>query len=163
MYICLKGKFSRSDEFDTKLVKEMNFEIEQSSFNEEDKELCRYIRMRNSDKLRNVSPENAEFVFWHPFIYICAFHFMFQKDPEFIVKHCTVDAILQIVRPRGFQSSYFEVAANDKCVTLFQKRIHQLGKEKEYANNPLVAKGTGTFVTKEAESWQIQLDMDHGS
>lgn len=163
MYICLKGKFSRSDEFDTKLVKEMNFEIEQSSFNEEDKELCRYIRMRNSDKLRNVSPENAEFVFWHPFIYICAFHFMFQKDPEFIVKHCTVDAILQIVRPRGFQSSYFEVAANDKCVTLFKKRIRQLGKEEEYANNPLVAKGTGTYVTKEAESWQIQLDMDHGS
>lgn len=119
--------------------------------------------MRNSDKLRNVSPENAEFVFWHPFIYICAFHFMFQKDPEFIVKRCNVDAILQLVRPKGFQSSYFEVAANDKCVTLFKKRIRQLGKEEEYANNPLVAKGTRTYVTKEAESWQIQLDMDHGS
>lgn len=160
MYICLKGKFSRTDPYDTNLVKEMSFKIEQSSFDEKDKELCRYIRIRNSDKLRNVSPENAQFVFWHPFIYICAFHFMFQKDPEFIMKHCNVDAILQIVRPRGFKTSYFEVAANDKCVTLFQKRIHQFGKEEEYANNPLVAKGTGT---EEAESSQIQLNIDHGS
>lgn len=160
MYICLKGKFSRSDPYDTNLVKEMSFKIEQSSFDEEDKELRRYIRIRNSDKLRNVSPENAQFVFWHPFIYICAFHFMFQKDPEFIMKHCNVDAILQIVRPRGFKTSYFEVAANDECVTLFQKRIHQFGKEEEYANNPLVAKGTGT---EKAESSQIQLNMDHGS
>lgn len=160
MYICLKGKFSRTDPYDTNLVKEMSFKIEQSSFDEKDKELCRYIRIRNSDKLRNVSPENAQFVFWHPFIYICAFHFMFQKDPEFIMKHCNVDAILQIVRPRGFKTSYFEVAANDKCVTLFQKRIHQFSKEEEYANNPLVAKGTGT---EEAESSQIQLNIDHGS
>lgn len=137
LYICLKGKFRRSDEFDTDLVKEMKFEIEQSLFNENDEELCRYIRMRNSDKLRNVPPENAQYVFWHPFIYICAFHFLFHKDPESVMKHCNLDAILQLVRPNGFKTSYFEVAADARCVMLFNKRIRSLGIKQEYAYHPL--------------------------
>lgn len=140
MYICLKGKFLRSDEFDTKLVREMGFEIKQSSFNEEDKELCRYIRMRNSDKLRNVPPENAQFVFWHPFINICAFHFLFQKNPALVMKQCNVDAILQLVRPKEVTTSYFEVAADDECVILFIERMRSLGITQEYANHPLFQK-----------------------
>lgn len=158
-YICLKGYFCRSDQFDTSLVEEMNFEINQSSFDENDIELSRYVRMRNSYKLRNESFENAQYVFWHPFIYICAFHYLFYKDPEFVMKHCNVDAILQLVRPIGTKTSYFEVAANNKCVTLFNERIRRLDKKEEYANNPLVAKRTGT---EEGESLQIQLGMDHG-
>ncbi|XP_065934335.1 uncharacterized protein [Magallana gigas] len=143
MYICLKGKFSRSDQFDTHLVDKMGFKIEQSSFNE-NTELSRYVRMRNSDKLNNVSSRSvsAQFVFWHPFIYICAFHHLFQKDAEFLMKYCNVDAILQLVRPRGTKTSYFEVAANDRCVTIFKERISLLGIEKEYSNNPLVKIGT---------------------
>lgn len=148
MYICLKGKFLRSDEFDTKLVREMGFEIEQSSFNEEDKELCRYIRMRNSDKLRNVPPENAEFVFWHPFIYICAFHFLFHKNPALVMKQCNVDAILQLVRPKEVTTSYFEVAADDECVMLFIKRMRSLGIKQEYANHPLFQKMFTEMVTR---------------
>lgn len=142
MYICLKGKFLRSDKFDRKLVKEMNFEIKQSSFNEEDKELCRYIRMRNSDKLRDVSPENAQYVFWHPFIYICAFHFLFHKNPALVMTKCNVDAILQLVRPKEDTTSYFEVAADDECVMLFNERMRSLGIKREFSNHPLFQMST---------------------
>lgn len=140
MYICLKGKF-RSDQFDKKLVEKMSFKIEQSTFNE-NTELSRYVRMRNSDKLKNVPSRSvsAQYVFWHPFIYICAFHYLFQKDPEFLMEHCNEDAILQLVRPRGTKTSYLEVAADDRCATIFNERM--LGKEKEYSHNPLLKLGT---------------------
>lgn len=146
MYICLKGKFSRSDLYDTDLVKKMSYEIEPSSFNENDKELCRYIRMRNSDKLKLVPPENAEYVFWHPFIYICAFHFLFHKDPESVMKHCNMDAIVQLVRPKGFKTSYFEVAADERCVILFHEKIRSLGIKQEYAYHPLFQIGMEMFT-----------------
>lgn len=138
VYICLKGKFSRSYPFDTNVVHGMRFEIEKFSFDENDKELSRYIRMRNSDKLRNVASENVQFVFWHPFIYICAFHYLFHKDPELVMKHCNIDAILQLARPKEFKTSYFEVAADDRWVTLFKERIRSLGKEDMYSQHPLV-------------------------
>lgn len=147
MYICLKGKFLRSDEFDTNLVVKMGFEIQQSSFNEEDKELRRYIRMRNSDKLRNVPPENVQYVFWHPFIYICAFHFLFHKDPEIVMTQCNVDAILQLVRPKEVKTSYLEVAADDECVMLFIERMRSLDIKQEYANHPLFQKMFTKMVT----------------
>lgn len=100
--------------------------------------------MRNSDKLKNVPSTSlrAQYVFWHPFIYICAFHHLFQKNAEFLMKYCNVDAILQLVRPSGTNTSYFEVAADDRCVTIFKERIRLLGKEEEYSNNPMVDFGT---------------------
>lgn len=138
MYICMKGEFSRSGLWDTDLVKVMSFEIQQPSFDENDLELRRYVRMKNSDKQRNVSSENAHYVFWHPFIYICAFHSLFHKDPKFVMEYCNIDAIVQLVRPRGVETSYFEVAADEMCVTLFNKRIRRLGIKQEYAHHPLV-------------------------
>lgn len=150
MYICFKGKFSRPDAFDTSLVEDMMFGIEQSSFNENDATVQKYIRMRNSDKLRGESPENAQYVIWHPFIYICAFHHLFHKDPEFLIKHCNVDAILQLVRPIGYKTSYFEVTADDRCVTLFNERIRRLDKQMECARNLLVV-----MDTENAENEQL--------
>lgn len=98
--------------------------------------------MRNSDKLKNESPENAEYVFWHSFIYICAFHFLFDRNPKFVMIHCNVDAILQLVRPvrlpRGLKMSYFDVIADNSCIALFNERIRLLGKLGEYAQHPLV-------------------------
>lgn len=111
--------------------------------------------MRNSDKLKGESSEKAQYVFWHPFIYICAFHHLFEKDPKLLIQHCNVDAILQLVRPEGTTTSYFEVTADDRCVTLFNERIRQLGKEVEYARNPLVVTGK-----ENAENEQlIQINM----
>lgn len=147
VYICFKGKLT-SGSFDADLVEEMGFTIDESSFrltfDDNYSELCRYIRMRNSDKQNNVLPENAQYVFWHPFIYICAFHFLFEKNPELVMDHCNVDAILQLVRPKRFKTSYLEVTANDQLVILFNHRIRSLNKEDEYANHPLVKRGIAT-------------------
>lgn len=103
--------------------------------------------MRNFDKLRYVSSENAQFVFWHPFIYICAFHFLFHKNPALVMKQCNVDAILQLVRPKEITTSYFEVAADDECVILFIERMRYLGIKREYINHPLFQKMFTEMVT----------------
>lgn len=87
---------------------------------------------------------------------------MFHENPELVIKYCIVDAIVQLVRPKGAKTSYFEVAANEKWVTLFNERIRQLGKEKDYANNPLIK------IVKGVETFRIDPIMDsmtdhHGS
>lgn len=145
VYICLKGKFTPGS-FDTDLVEKIGFVIDELSFklsfDDYNFELSEYIRMRNSDKQKKVPPEKAQYVFWHPFIYLCAFHFLFQKNPDFVIRYCNVDAILQLVRPERFQTSYFEVSADNRCVTLISEKIRLLGKEEEYAHHPLVIMGT---------------------
>lgn len=142
IYICLKGKFTRSEPFDTNLVKEMGFNINDSSFDEKDTELCKYVRIRNSDKQKNVQTVNAQFVFWHPFIYICVFHFLFNKDPKFVMTYCNENAILQLVRPKQAKVSYFEVTADDRSVAFFNERLRKLGKTEEYVGHPLIKLST---------------------
>ena len=137
-YICLKGKFSRSDQFDEKLVKDVGLEIEKDTFDENDVDMRRYIRMRYSDQQNNVSAEEAQYVFWHPFIYICAFHSLYQKDRELIMRHCNVNAILELVRPRGFKTSYIEVSADDHAVNMFNNRLRENNLVEKYKDHPLV-------------------------
>lgn len=153
LYICLKGHFTRDEPFDTELVEKIGFQIDKSSFNENDKDVQRYFRVRNSNAIKNVSPSNAQYVFWHRFIYICAFKFLFEKDPELVVKYCNVDAILQLVRPKGAKTSYFEVTADEHFVNLFNERIHELNLEERYEKNPLVK--SRTCKTKR-ESQELQ-------
>ncbi|XP_065929858.1 uncharacterized protein [Magallana gigas] len=141
-YICFKGQFTRAEQFDTELVEKIGFHIDKSSFNENDKDLRRYFRVRNSNAKKNVSPNNVQYVFWHRFIYICAFKFLFEKDAELVVKYCNVDAILQLVRPKGAKTSYFEVTADEHCVNLFNERIHELNLAERYEKNPLVKSRT---------------------
>lgn len=143
-YICFKGQFSRTEEFDTELVKQIGIHIDESSFNENDKDLRRYFSVRYSFADNNVSPNNAqiEYVFWHRFVYICAFKFWFEKDPERVMKYCNVDAILQLVRPKGVKTSYFEVTADEHHVNLFNERIHDLNLAERYMDNPLIKSRT---------------------
>lgn len=159
VYICLKGKFTPGS-FDTNLVERIGFVIDELSFKlyfyDNNFELCEYIRMRNSDKQKNVQPENAQYVFWHPFIYICVFHFLFLKNPEFVIEYCNLDAILQLVRPERCKTSYFEVAADNRCVALISEKIRQLGKEEEYAHHPLVMIGSA-IVQAEALGLGIRM------
>lgn len=61
--------------------------------------------------------------------------------------------------------SYFKIAADDRCVILFNERLCLLGKEEDYANHPLVQ-----MVTKieEVEAFGIGINMvlmtdHHGS
>lgn len=62
-YICLKGQFTRNEQFDTELVKQISIHIDESSLSENDKDLCRYFRVRYSFADNNVSPNNAQYVF----------------------------------------------------------------------------------------------------
>lgn len=142
VYICFIGHFKQTGQYDTKLVEKIGFEIDTSSFNENDKDLCVYFKMRNSYSENNVSPSDKQYVFWHPFIYICAFKFLFEKYPELVMKYCNVDAILQLVRPKEAQISYFEVTADEHCVNLFNERIHDLNLAERYMDNPLIKSRT---------------------
>lgn len=54
------------------------------------------------------------------------------------MKHCNLDALLQLVRPKDVKISYFEVAADDRCAMMFNERIVSLGIKQEYAYHPLV-------------------------
>lgn len=139
-YICLKGKFTRSESFDTSLVQEIGFKITDSSFDESYTELSKYLRMRNSNIRQKMPPNSprAQYVFWHPFIYICFFHYLFDKDQTLVMRHCNIEAIFELVRTKEAKVSYFEVIADDPMVTLFKARIRSLGKDKEYMHHPLL-------------------------
>lgn len=135
-YLCLKGKFSRSDEFEEGLVEDLR----KSSFDENDSNFQKYFRKRNSDERNNISAEDAQYVFWHPFIYICVFHSLFEQDPGFVMKHCNLDAIFQLVRPEGRKRlyEYIEVFADEKCVNLFNERLQQQGFPERYKSHPFI-------------------------
>lgn len=139
MYICLKGHFSRAESFDKDLVSNMQFGIGDSSFDKHYEHLRRYIRVSVSD-FQNVSMEETRYVFWDPFIYICAFHHLYEKDRSKIMNHCNVDAILQLVRPTSWEKSYIEVSADDKDVELFGERFRELDLDLQdkYKEHPLV-------------------------
>ena len=137
-YICLKGRFSPSEEFDEGIVKVFDLRITRSSFDITDSILKRYVRMRYSDRQNNVSTKEAQYVFWHPFIYVCVFHSIFQHNQNLVLKHCNVDAILQLVRPKGFDTAYIEVSADDHGIDLFYERLRQLNLVERYKDHPLV-------------------------
>ena len=151
MYICLKGHFSRTESFDKDLVSKMKFGIKLSSFDKHYVHLCRYIRRSDLDP-QKVSMEDTRYVFWDPFIYICAFHHLYEKDRSKIMNHCNVDAILQLVRPTSWEnktrSSYIEVLADDEDVELFRKRFRELDLDLQikYKEHPLVKDAPSTEI-----------------
>ncbi|XP_062614756.1 uncharacterized protein LOC134281862 [Saccostrea cucullata] len=136
MYICLKGQYNRSEELDTELIRTMEFGINKLSFTED--LLSKYIIMKNSDQQKKVPPESAQYVFWHPFIYICAFHSLFRTNPGTVMKYCNIDAILQLVRPENYLDTYLEVRADEAMIDLFNQRIQAEGLQDLYKNHPLV-------------------------
>lgn len=143
VYICLKSQFTRAEQFDGELVNKIGIQIDKSSFNEKDKDLQRYFRVQNSKTKDSVSPNNAQYVFWHRFLYICAFKSLFPKKSELVIKYCNVEAILQLVRPEGVKTSYLEVTANEHYVSMFNERLQELDLAEKYRNHPLVRSRTG--------------------
>lgn len=141
MYVCLKGDLKRSKDVDKRLINSMGFNISNESIEQKMSDLEKYIRMRKSDLRQNVEASKATFVFWHAFIYICAFHALFESNPEEVVKYCNIDAILQLVRPpskSNRKSDYFTVTATEEQVKIFQGRIKSEGHDEMYAAHPLL-------------------------
>jgi hypothetical protein len=141
MYICLKGVYPRSENVDNTVITNMKFGITVASFDEHYDELSKYIRKRDSDQRQNVSPLDVQYIFWHPFIYICAFHYLYKKNPDAVMSYCNIDAILQLVRPDGVKT-YLEVSADSSKVDLFYRRLQQEGLLDEYREHPLISTTT---------------------
>lgn len=141
MYVCFKGDLKRSENLDKGLVNSLHFKISKESVEQKMSDMEKYIRMRKSDQRQNVEASKATYVFWHPFIYICAFHALFESNPEEVVKYCNVEAILQLVRPPSRsdrKTNYFTVTATEEQVKIFQGRIKSEGHDEMYAAHPLL-------------------------
>lgn len=84
---------------------------------------------------------NVVHVFWHNFLYICAFRACYYSFPEIVMPHCNLDAILQLVRPIG-QGEHFTVEADVELITSFyEKRIRGVKSlEVSVGEHPLVLK-----------------------
>ena len=142
MYVCLKGELRRSEEVDREFVKNLNYVITKKDIDVKMETLEKYIRMRKLEKRYGVAPEKATYIFWHPFIYICAFHALFESNPDEVMTYCNIDAILQLVRPEREDlrhEDYFTVAASETRVKLFKNRLKP-EELKMYAAHPLLAK-----------------------
>lgn len=139
MYTCMIGYFSRTESFDEELISKMKFQIQLSSFDKHSKHLHRYLRVWSDSE--NVSTEDGPYFFWHPFIYICAIHYLYKKNKSIIMNHCNVDAIMQLVRPNSWKInktlSYIEVCADAEDVELLRERLQKLGLLEIYRDHPL--------------------------
>lgn len=84
---------------------------------------------------------NIVHVFWHNFLFICAFRACYYSIPEIVMPHCNLDAILQLVRPIG-QGENFTVEADVELITSFyEKRIRGVKSlEVSVGEHPLVLK-----------------------
>ena len=141
MYVCLKGELRRSEEVDREFVKNLNYVITKKDIDVKMETLEKYIRMRKLEKRYGVAPEKATYIFWHPFIYICAFHALFESNPDDVMTYCNIDAILQLVRPERedlHREDYFTVSASEEKVKLFKSRL-KFEELMRYAAHPLLA------------------------
>lgn len=98
-------------------------------------------------------PPNQEYiVFEYVFLYLCAFHSLFKMQPKMVMKHCNMDAVLQIVRPEGASQDgdeiKFFVKAKNEYVTYFYKEVLKKtpGLEETIRSHPLVKHAIGTEV-----------------
>lgn len=96
-----------------------------------------------SSKITNTNVEaHGGLVFWHNFLYICAFHACYKWSKEKVMQYCNVDAILQLMRPPSKESvegSNFTVQADVDMISLFsEKRIKGTDFESHVADHPLL-------------------------
>ncbi|XP_061190025.1 uncharacterized protein LOC133197856 [Saccostrea echinata] len=77
-------------------------------------------------------------VFWHTFLYICAFHACFKKYPKQMLRFCNLDAILQLVRPKDYHDP-LTIVADDKEVDFFyNERLKNRAIVSSLSEHPLV-------------------------
>lgn len=93
-----------------------------------------------SSKMNNDVIKTTTFmVFWHNFLYICAFHACYNSSPEKVMQYSNIDAILQLVRPVNHEpKSPFTVTADDNMISLFKKRIKGTNLESHVKDHPLL-------------------------
>lgn len=156
MYIVIKGKYKIGDDVDGDVIKEFHFGITSESF-KDCKSLHKYTKIMPGKDLVNIqkeaTPPNQEYiVFEYVFLYLCAFHSLFKLQPKMLMKHCNMDAVLQIVRPDGASQDGDEIKffakAENEYVTYFYKEVVKRtpGLEETIRSHPLVRDAIGTEV-----------------
>ncbi|XP_062591551.1 uncharacterized protein LOC134253047, partial [Saccostrea cucullata] len=96
---------------------------------------------KNLVKTEDNKREGNVIVFWHNFLYICAFHACYKKYPQKIMRHCNLDAILQLVRPKN-QSEALTIEASNEEVDLFcEERLSKFGNDSLFLEHPLFQDG----------------------
>jgi hypothetical protein len=78
------------------------------------------------------------YVFKHNFLYISAFHACFALYPDQMMRHCNIDAILQLVRPEGQRSSFTVEAGKELISTFYEERIKGSVIEDYVKDHPLL-------------------------
>lgn len=93
-----------------------------------------------SSKMNNDVIETTTcMVFWHNFLYICAFHACYNSSPDKVMQYCNIDAILQLIRPLNHEpKSTFTVEADVNRISLFEKRIKGTNIESHVKDHPLL-------------------------
>lgn len=149
MYIVLNGVYD-DEKFDSEIAKEFSISREHLA-NENLQKYTKRIKLNDSQQQKSkISPtwihvisdivmeRDTVHVFWHNFLYICAFRACYTSNPEKIMLHCNLDAILQLVRPKKCESE-FTVNASDELITLlFNNRIKGKVFEEELKDHPLM-------------------------
>ena len=141
VYICLKGQFLRSElDHDLELLNSIGLSSSSFDENEVQHSLFRYLKISGMNQEHEVEAKDVKYVFWHRFIYICVFHALYETQKTFVMEHCNVDAILQLVRPKDSELSYIEVPAEDNEIRQFVERLKRSGPLEKYKNHPLLKK-----------------------
>lgn len=156
MYIVIKGKYKIGDDVDSDVKKEFHFGITSESY-KDCKSLHKYTKIMPGKDLVNIknaaTPPNQKYiVFEYVFLYLCAFHSLFKMQPKMVMKHCNMDAVLQIVRPdeadQDGDGIKFCAKAENEYVTYFYKEVVKRtpGLEDACFGHPLVKHAIGTEV-----------------
>lgn len=152
LYIVLNGVYDEED-FSSLNVGEFTITRDNMT-NPELEAYTKRIQLKNSEQqksklaptwssiiLGSSKERNIVHVFWHNFLYICAFRACYNLFPEMVMMHCNLDAILQLVRPIG-QGGHFAVETDVELITSFyEKRIKVVrALDVNVGEHPLVLK-----------------------
>lgn len=152
LYLVLNGVYDEED-FSSLNVGEFTITRENMT-NEKLRAYTKRIQLKSSTQqksklaptwssiiLGSSKERNIVHVFWHNFLYICAFRACYYLFPEIVMPHCNLDAILQLVRPIG-QGGHFTVEADVNHIALFyEKKIRGVKSlEASVGEHPLVLK-----------------------
>lgn len=152
LYLVLNGVYDEED-FSSLNVGEFTITRENMT-NEKLKAYTKRIQLKSSTQqksklaptwssiiLGSSKERNIVHVFWHNFLYICAFRACYYSFPDIVMPHCNLDAILQLVRPVG-QGVNFTVEADVNHIALFyEKKIRGVKSlEVSVGEHPLVLK-----------------------
>lgn len=148
MYIVIKGKYKEEEEIEKHVCNDFGFRITPESFKCES--IGKYTKRMLENDLVNIQtgatsndPESYYIVFQHVLLYLCAFHSLFKTHPKLAIKHCNINAVLQIVRPgkisQAENDTKFCVTAEEECVTYFNEEVIRHSTDLEnIRDHPLV-------------------------